>query len=121
MLEDTYYTNKHDMMLSSDYYEAITTNFNKLFMNNYLSLHHKPDVYYSTKFNNHLISNHQEYSKLMVSSYCLKIKTNINYPTFFDTLQKFSDHIFICDFENQDYFWLGKIHKKETEELFAKQ
>lgn len=114
MLEETYYTNRYDMMLSSNYYEAITDNFNKLFMNNFLNLNHDIDAYYTSKANTHLISNYQEYSKLMVSNYCLKLKTNINYPTFFNSLLKFSNQIFICDFENQDYFWLEAIGKKIT-------
>lgn len=114
MLEETYYTNRYDMMLSSNYYEAITDNFNKLFMNNFLNLNHDIDAYYTSKANTHLISNYQEYSKLMVSNYCLKLKTNINYPTFFNSLLKFSNQIFICDFENQDYFWLEAIGQKIT-------
>lgn len=118
MLEDTYYTNRHDMMLSTNYYEAITNHFNKLFMNNFLNINHKVDVYYNNKANIHLISNYHEYSKLMVSNYCLKLKSSINYPTFFDSLQKFNNKLFVCDFENQDYFWLENVHKKE--ELLAK-
>ena len=119
MLEDTYYTNRHDMMLSTNYYEAITNNFNKLFINNFLNLNHKLDAYYNNKANMHLISNYQEYSKLMVNSYCLKLKTSINYPTFFESLAKFSHQLFVCDFENHDYFWLEKVKKRE--ELLIKE
>lgn len=119
MLEESYYTHSYDMMLSADYYEAITVHFNKLFMNNFLSLHHKVDMYYSNKNNMHLVSNHQEYSKLMVNSYCLKLSSNVNYPIFFDTLRKFSEQIFVCDFENQDYFWLSSVRKRE--ELLVKE
>ena len=54
----------------------------------------------------------------MVSNYCLKLKSSINYPSFFDSLQKFNNKLFVCDFENQDYFWLENVHKKE--ELLAK-
>lgn len=119
MLEDTYYTNRYDMMMSNSYYEAITNNFNKLFINNFLSLNHSVDAYYNHKANNHLISNYHEYTKLTVNSYCLKLKTNINYPSFFETLRKFSNKLFICDFENQDYFWLENVRKKE--ELLVKE
>lgn len=111
MLEDAYYTNKHNIVLSSNYYEQITTNFNKLFINNYLHANNKLDSYYYNKNNIHIISSREEYSKLMVSSYCLKLKTNLNYPTFFKNITTYSDNIFICDFENQDYFWLNKVTK----------
>lgn len=111
MLEDAYYTNKHNIVLSSTYYEQITTNFNKLYINNYINANNKLDSYYYNKNNIHIISSRDEYSKLMVSSYCLKLKTNLNYPTFFKNITTYSDNIFICDFENQDYFWLNKVSK----------
>lgn len=113
MLEDAYYTNKHNIVLSTNYYEQITTNFNKLFINNYIYANNKLDSYYYNKNNIHIISSREEYSKLMVSSYCLKLKTNLNYPTFFKNITTYSDNIFICDFENQDYFWLNKVTKLE--------
>lgn len=113
ILEDAYRTNKHDLMLSSSMYEQVITNFNKLFINNYLFANNKLDAYYYHKNNVHMISNRQEYSKLMVSSYCLKLKTNLNYPKFFNHIDKYSDNIFICDFENQDYFWLNKVVKRQ--------
>lgn len=113
MLTDAYYTNKHDITLSADYYEQIITKFNKLYINNYLIANNRPNSYYYQKNNIHLISNNKEYSKIMVSSYCLKLKSNLNYPSFFDNIKTYSDNIFICDFENGDYFWLNKVTKVE--------
>lgn len=113
MLEEAYHTNKHNIVLSSNYYEQITNKFNKLYLNNYIFANNKIDSYYYRKNNIHIISSREEYSKLMVSSYCLKLKSNLNYPTFFKNINTYSDNIFICDFENQDYFWLNKIIKVE--------
>lgn len=113
MLEEAYFTNKHNLVTASSLYEQMTTNFNKLFVNNYLFANNKLDVYYYKKNNIHLISNRYEYSKLLVSSYCLKLKSNLNYPKFFDHIHNYSDNVFVCDFHNQDYFWLNKIIKKD--------
>lgn len=113
MISDAYYTNKHDIALSANYYEQIITKFNKLYINNYLIANNKVNSYYYQKNNIHLISNNKEYSKIMVSSYCLKLKSNLNYPSFFDNIKAYSDNIFICDFENGDYFWLNKVTKVE--------
>ena len=66
-------------------------------------------MYYHYKNNVHVLSSNDEYSKLMVSSYSLKLKSNLNCPSFFKCLNSFSDNIFVCDFENGDYFWLHKI------------
>ena len=70
-------------------------------------------MYYYNKCNMHLISSRLEYSRLLVNSYCIKIKTNLNYPKFFYDINKYSDNIFVCDFESNDYFWLNKIVKDE--------
>lgn len=111
MLEDAYYTNKHNIVLSSNYYDQITSYFNKLYINNYINANNKLDSYYYNKNNIHIISSRDEYSKLMVSKYCLKLKTNLNYPTFLKNITTYSDNLFVCDFENQDYFWLNKVSK----------
>ena len=63
MLEDAYLTNRYNMMLASSIYEQIITNFNKLFINNYIFANNKLDMYYYNKNNMHLISNRYEYSK----------------------------------------------------------
>ena len=97
MLEDAYISKKYNVRVSSSIYEQIITNFNKLFMNNFL-----------------FISNSAEYSKLMVTSYCIKIKSNINYPSFFENINNYSDNIFVCDFINKDYFWLNKVVKSKN-------
>ena len=113
MLEDAYYTNKHDIVLSTLEFEQVITNYNKLYMNNYIIANNKLDLYYYNKNNIHIISSRDEYSKLMVSSYCLKLKSNLNYPKFFNNIKDYSDNIFVCDFENKDYFWLKKVSKLE--------
>lgn len=113
MLEDAYLTKRYNIKLSSSMYEQVITNFNKLFMNNFIFANNKLDIYYYNKDNIHLITNSSEYSKLMVTSYCLKIKTNLNYPRFFSSISQYSDNIFICDFINKDYFWLNKVVKNK--------
>ena len=113
MLEEAYYTNKYDLYNSLSMYEQIITNYNKLYINNYLIANNKMDVYYYNKNNIHLISSSREYTKLMVNSYCLKVKSNLNYPKFFYDINKYRDNIFVCDFENKDYFWLNKVVKEE--------
>ena len=114
MLEDAYISKKYNVRVSSSIYEQIITNFNKLFMNNFLFVNNKLDIHYYNKNNFHFISNSAEYSKLMVTSYCIKIKSNINYPSFFENINNYSDNIFVCDFINNDYFWLNKVVKSKN-------
>ena len=111
MLEDAYLVSKHNTNESIKLYEQIITNYNKLFMNNYILANNKLDIAYYHKEDKHLISNNNEYTKLEVNKNYLRIRTNVNYPLFFDNIDSYSENIFICDYINNDYFWLNKITK----------
>lgn len=113
MLEEAHYSKKHNLAKSATIYDQLITNYNKLYINNFLNINNKIDVYYYNKNNTHLISSRGEYTKLTVNSYCIKVKSNLNYPKFFYDINNYSNNIFICDFDNQDYFWLNKIVKNE--------
>ena len=113
ILKDIYYTSKYNQSIAISSYEQITDKFSKQFLHDYIFNYYRLELYYHGRNHVHTISNHYEYSKLMVSCYSLKLKTSISYPSFFGCLNQFSSNIFVCDFENQDYFWLGKVVKNE--------
>lgn len=115
MLEEIYHTKNSDVVLTYRMFEQIASPFNKNKVNNYIDNYLKDKVYYMRSNNIHLISNNIEYSKLSVSNSNLKIKTNINFTSFFDILDNYTDNIFVCDFINKDYFWLQNISKKDRQ------
>ena len=49
-----------------------------------------------------------EDSRLKVKHSYIELKTNKENPEFFKFLRKQND-LFICDFENMDYFWANRI------------
>ena len=118
MLEDAYLSKRFNKKNTFLVYEQIIKNYNKLFVNNYIFANNKLNIYYYNKDNMHLISNINEYSKMLVNTYCLKLSSNVNYPRFFDNINSYSDNIFICDFINNDYFWLKKI--ANNKEIYVK-
>ena len=118
MLEDAYLSKRFNKKNTFLVYEQIIKNYNKLFVNNYIFANNKLNIYYYNKDNMHLISNINEYSKMLVNTYCLKLNSNVNYPSFFDNINNYSDNIFICDFINNDYFWLKKI--ANNKEIYVK-
>ena len=64
-----------------------------------------------TNFNNtHMINNFytDETTKLIVNNSHIKIKTNLEYPSFLNDIKSMSN-LFICDFINMDYFFLREI------------
>lgn len=40
---------------------------------------------------------------------CLVLLTRENLPAVFQSLSFYSPYLFVCDFENDDYFWLRNI------------
>ena len=42
-----------------------------------------------------------------INNYNIKLKTENNYSVFFKYLNRYNNNLFVCDFENKDYFWLS--------------
>jgi hypothetical protein len=118
MLEETYHVKEYDVVLTYKLYEQIAVPFNKNNLNDYITNSYEGNSNYYKKSNIHIISNNFEYSKLVIGNANLKIKTNINYPTFFERINNYNSNIFICDFQNSDYFWLEKIIKKDGQNTY---
>ncbi len=109
-MESIYYTNKQNIYSAFNIYEQLVHPLDKKLLNQQIYDSHKDsDIY--TKFNNtHMINNfyNDEQTKLTINSSFILLKSNINRPSFFDDLKQ-NNNLFICDFENQDYFWLQAI------------
>ena len=44
----------------------------------------------------------------------IKLITENNYSIFFKYLNNYNNNLFVCDFENMDYFWLCKLYNKKS-------
>ncbi len=67
--------------------------------------------YFYTKFKNiHQVNNiyKKEESKLTIRNHYLLLVSTIIKPVFLNDL-KTINNLFLCDFENKDYFWLEKL------------
>ena len=51
--------------------------------------------------------NSGEKTLLRINNYNIKLKTENNYSVFFKYLNRYNNNLFVCDFENKDYFWLS--------------
>lgn len=80
-------------------------NINKLLKDEY-----KEKIMYSNSKNEHIINNLfvNEISILAVKNSNIKIESNITKPSFFENLKKLDLHLFVCDFKNNNYFFLSK-------------
>lgn len=115
MLENIEKTSSHDMVLSYKLFEQIAFPFNKSKLNAYLKFNYENDTNYHYKSNIHVLMNNNEYTKLVITNASIKIKTNVNFPSFLKGIYKYTDNLFVCDFVNKDYFWLEHTQNDKKE------
>ena len=115
MLEDIYHIKNYNLRMTVRLYSQMVNRINKLMMNEYIYNNYHIYEDYTRENNTHNIVTNYECSKLVVGITHLKIKTNRNYPVFFESLNRYNNNIFVCDFENKDYFWLDKIKENNRQ------
>lgn len=111
ILEQIYNLKNNDVVLGYRLLEQVTTPFGLKKTNKFIYNRHNNELSYSKNECDHIIKNlySEEITLLKVFNSHVKIKSNINYSSFFDSIKDYNKNIFICDFENRDYFWVDKI------------
>jgi len=107
--EQIYNFNKRDIFLAYDLFFQVATPFDKKNLNLNIFDHNRHNNNY-TKFNNiHIINNYytDEKTELTINNSYLKLKTTVIAPAFFKDIK--NNNIFVCDFQNKDYFWLESL------------
>ena len=116
IIEELYHTKEYDILLSYKYYQRFAIEFNKLAINEYIYNLNKQNKNYQRDNNIHIIIN-EKYNKLTINQMCIILKTNNIYSVFLNDLNVYLDNIFICDFKNNDYFWLDSLNKDRQNNL----
>ena len=88
-------------------YNQICNTFNFETLQTYFAKRYDANPCYKYKI---LDRKNKELSFLDLAYPCLFLKTSSCLPYAFDILYLYNRDIFICDFENDDYFWLDKLH-----------
>ena len=112
ILDNLFHEREYDRYGSYKIYKQVIIPFNKMLCNNYITKKNRLNYEYSHDNQNHFIKKQEEHTKMVIGSIHIKIESDKNYPTFFDDVNNFEENIFVCDFENGDYFWLSKVVKK---------
>lgn len=108
MLEQISLSSKNDFIISYRLFEQMANPFNKSMINSIIYDKYSYSKGYVNILNKHTLDNDIEKTKLTVYNTYIKIKTNKNITEFFKVLEK-EKNIFVCDFNNKDYFWLDKV------------
>ena len=109
-LENISKSNKYNIDNNMIIFNQIRKDFNKEYLNNETYNYYKNNNCYILNKNIHSINDYlnKESTKLLINKSYIVIKSNKENPSFIDYLKKYNN-LFVCDFDNKDYFWLSKI------------
>ena len=101
---------KKDLSMGINIYEQIALPIEKDKINKNIYKYYLESDFYMKYHDTHTYINKykDEQSTLIVNSSCIKLESNMPKPDFFKCLSK-KRNLFVCDFDNKDYFWINDI------------
>jgi hypothetical protein len=112
ILNQMYYMKRKELGYGFNLFNQIINliDKNELDKNLYVLLHTK--MKYSKKGDEHIINNlyQDEISVLKINKTHILINSNHSYTEFFELLHQYDNSFFVCDFNNNDYFFLTKAN-----------
>ncbi len=103
-----YYMKEIDKNYGYNLFEQISNFYDKDLVNRFLAFKYKDKMIYSYANDEHVINDLylNEVSILRVKSSTIRIETNVEMPTFLKDLKSFHGNLFVCNFKEQEYFFL---------------
>ena len=109
-LENLYFIKRENFNYGVSLYAQLCQTFNVDILTNYFD--HQPLL--KQQNNKYLFRNKNEVLIIKIRPSCCNVITNMNFPSIFKTFDYYCKEIFVCDFENKDYFWLSKQYNKKN-------
>ncbi len=108
IFEQIYLLKKDDIAYGYSLFRQLTMKIDKENVDKYLFLTYHQSIPYSKKENIHYYNNpaHEEISTLEVKRAYMKVSTNYYDSFFLNEFNTADNQYFVCDFNNQDYFFL---------------
>lgn len=110
LLESIYKLKHEDIRLGYKLFEKTCNFLDKKNLNNLIKNLNYDNMSYTSFRDSHLMNDFykDESTKLTVNNSHVLIKTNVVYPNFFNEIKTLKN-AFVCDFVNEDYFFLKSI------------
>ncbi len=110
-LETIYFRSSDDIYLGNVFVKQIVEPIERKELDISLFKDYKNNYFYMKYKNHHMMNDiyRRENTKLSIYKTYLKLETNVVKPCFLKNLQK-NPHLFACDFEEKDYFWLDSLN-----------
>lgn len=109
-MEDIYYLEKSDLAIGANLFEQVAVPFKKDEINKFIFNNFKDDDFYINNRNHHRVYNKYRDETILIETHLayLSLKTNVSKKDVFKNVY-LNQNLFVCDFENKDYFFLEKI------------
>ncbi len=109
-LENIYYMEKNDLFLGMNLFEQVAIPFQKDITNKFIFNNFKEDDFYTMNRNNHKVYNKYRDETLNIETHFtyLLLKTNMTKTSIFEKIY-LNPNLFVCDFQNKDYFWIDRV------------
>lgn len=109
-----YNMKKSDKEYGYNLFCQISNFLDKESINNFLKNKYKEKIMYSNSDNEHIINNLfvNEISILTVKNPNIKLESNTLKSSFLEDLRELNLHLFVCDFKNNNYFFIARKRLK---------
>lgn len=111
ILNQMYYMKRNEIGYGFNLFNQMIDRINKFDLDKYLYVLMHTKMKYSKKGDEHILNNlyKDEVSILKVKTTHIIINSNKSYTEFFVLLNGYDPNLFVCDFNNHDYFFLANI------------
>lgn len=111
VLRHLYFMKRDKANYGFNLYSQLVERINKFELDKKIYIKYHDKMIYSKNKDDHIINNlyQDEVSIMNIKNAYILINTNKNYTDFFKVISEFGSDYFVCDFINQDYFWINDI------------
>ncbi len=111
VLKHLYYMKRHEMDYGFNLFHQLTERIEKEKLDREIYIQFHQEMIYTKNHQEHIINNlyKDEVSILTIKNAYIFITANKNYSSFFGVIGNLGDEYFVCDFANQDYFWINEM------------
>ena len=106
-LNNLYNIRENNLLYGVKLFHEICELFDKKIISSYLEVRFK--TIKNIKKNQYYLNGYQEQDLIVLKKSAVIIITNLNFPLILRTFNIYNRNIFVCDFENRDYFWLDNM------------
>ena len=120
ILEIMYNSKKNDILLCTDIYKQVVNLFNKRVYDEFIYNKYKTDEHYSIGKKIHYYNIGNTKNGMIIYNSHIRIATNKESSIFFNDLNFLSKGMFVCNFDDKEYFFLeSKMNILQKEYIFS--